>query len=429
MTAATVELPYGDARVRVVLAAGRFTTIAPTPPGALADPAAALRGALAAPIDAPPLTACVRPGDRATIVVSDGTRATGIRALMPTLLAALDGAGVPSARVHVLFALGIHRRQTDAERAAIIGPDVATRVTHADHECDDDGAHAPLAGEAPLAGFRLNRRVLDGDLVLVTGALGFHYLAGFGGGRKALLPGVAARTSVQAFHRHSLATDPTAGRHAAVAPGIRAGNPLDALATAAAARVPRTFLVNTMMVPGGGIGGVFAGDVEAAFARGCDAYRAAFTAPIAARQPVVIVSAGGAPRDGDLVQAQKAIAAGAAALAPGGMMLVLARCGEGAGQVELLRWFDHRDRAAHLRALHASFSVPGQTALALREHAERAEVYLYSALPPDVVARTGMRPVERVEDFFAAVARRYGRDVEGYVVPEGARYLPVVAAA
>ena len=426
---ATIALPYGDTRQQVVLAAGRFTTIAPAPPAALADPATALREALAVPIGAPPLAACVRPGDHVTIVVSDGTRATGIRALMPTLLAALDAAGVPSTRVHVLFALGIHRRQTDAERAAIIGPEVAARVMHADHDCDDDGAHAPLAGDGALAGFRLNRRVLDGDLVLVTGAVGFHYLAGFGGGRKALLPGVAARASVQAFHRHSLAADPAAGRHAAVAPGVRAGNPLDALAAAAAARVPRTFLVNTMMAPGGAIGGIFAGDVEAAFARGCDAYRAAFTATIPVRRPVVIVSAGGAPRDGDLVQAQKAIAAGAAALAPGGMMLVLARCREGAGQAELLRWFDHADRAAHLRALHARFSVPGQTALALREHAERAEVYLHSALPPDVVARTGMRPVGRVDEFFAAVARRYGHDVEGYVLPEGARYLPVVAAA
>jgi nickel-dependent lactate racemase len=428
MTAATVELAYGEARLRVTLATGRFATVAPSPPAALPDPAAALRDALAAPIDAPPLAACVRPGDRATIVVSDGTRATGIRALMPTLLDALDRAGVPAARVHVLFALGIHRRQTDAERAAIIGPEAAARVTHADHDCDDDAAHVPLGGDAPLATYRLNRRVLDGDLVIVTGALGFHYLAGFGGGRKALLPGVAARTSVQAFHRHSLATDPAAGRHAAVAPGVRAGNPLDALATAAAARVPRTFLVNAMMVPGGGIGGVFAGDVERAFARGCEAYRAAFTAPIVARRPVVIVSAGGAPRDGDLVQAQKAIAAGAAALAPGGMMLVLARCGEGAGQAELLRWFDHPDRAAHLRALHTRFSVPGQTALALREHAERAEVYLHSALSPDVVAKTGIRPIARVEEFFAAVAQRYGGDVEGYVLPEGARYLPVVAA-
>ncbi len=426
---ATVELPYGDARLRVVLAAGRFTIIAATPPTALVDPPAALRDALAAPIDAPPLAACVRPRDRATIIVSDGTRATGIRALMPTLLDELERAGVPPARVHVLFALGIHRRQSDAERAAIIGPEVAARISHADHECDDDAAHAPLAGDGTLAGIRLNRRVLAGDLVLVTGALGFHYLAGFGGGRKALLPGVAMRASVQAFHRHSLASDPTAGRHAAVAPGVRAGNPLDALATAAAARVPRTFLVNTMLVPGGGIGGIFAGDVEAAFARGCATYRAAFTAPIPARRPVVLVSAGGAPRDGDLVQAQKAIAAGAAALAPGGMMLVVARCGEGAGQAELLRWFEHGDRAAHLRALHASFSVPGQTALALREHAERAEVYLYSTLPPDVVARIGMHPLEHVDEFFAAVARRYGGDVEGYVLPDGARYLPVAAAA
>jgi len=425
MTTAATVLAYGDARLRVDLGAGRYTTVVGTPPPALPDVPAVLRRALAAPIEAPPLAAQVRPGDRVTIVVSDGTRDTGVRALLPTLLAELDRAGVPASRTRALFALGIHRKQTAAEQAAILGPEVAVRLPHADHDCDDDARHAPLGGDGAAASLRVNRQVLEGDLVVVTGALGFHYLAAFGGGRKALVPGVAARDSVRAFHRHSLSADPAAGRHQGIAPGVRQGNPLDALATTAAARVPRTFLVNTTMVPGG-VGGLVAGDLRAAFARGCDDYRAAFAVPLGERRPVVIVSAGGAPRDGDLVQTQKAIAAGAAALTPGGMMLVLARCPDGAGQSDLWRWFDHPDRAAHLRALHADFTVPGQTALALREHAERAEIHLHSTLPPDRVARAGMHPVARLEDFFAAVRRRHGADVAGYVLPEGARYLPIV---
>jgi nickel-dependent lactate racemase len=143
----------------------------------------------------------------------------------------------------------------------------------------------------------------------------------------------------------------------------------------------------------------------------------------------VIVSAGGAPRDCDLVQAQKAIGAGAAALAPGGMMLVLAACAAGAGQQELLRWFAHPDRTAHIAALRADFSVPGQTALALREHAARARIYLLSELPPETVRATGMIPIARVEDFLGEVTRRHGADALGYVLPEGARYLPLSAAA
>ncbi len=427
-TGTATTLAYGDAGLRIDLRAGRYAELAATPPAPLRDVPAALRAALASPIDAPPLAEHVRPGDRVTVVVSDGTRATGVRALLPTLLAELDRAGVPGRRVRALFALGIHRRQTAAEQAAILGPEVAARIAHADHDCDDDAAHAPLGGDGPAAVLRINRQVLEGDLVIVTGALGFHYLAGYGGGRKALVPGVAARPSVRDFHRYSLARDPSAGRDPAIAPGVRAGNPLDGLASEAAARVPRTFLVNTTMVPDG-IGGIVAGDLRAAFARGCDDYRAAFTIPLAERRPVVIVSAGGAPRDGDLVQVQKAIGAASAALAPGGMLLVLARCQDGPGQPELWRWFAHPDRAAHLRALHAGFSVPGQTALALREHAERAEIHLYSTLPPELVARTGMRPLARIDDFFAAVVRRYGADVPGYILPEGARYLPVVGAA
>lgn len=432
MSAAPVfSLAYGRGAVQLA-PVGRFTMLAAAPSPALADPAAALLAALDDPIGAPPLAVSIRPGDRVTIVVSDKTRVTGIRVLLPALLAYLEHAGVPAARVRVLFALGIHQAQTAAERAAIVGEDVAARIPTADHDCDDEHALATLAREGPAAGVRLNRQVLDGDLVLVTGAIGFHYLAGFGGGRKALLPGVAARDSVRAFHSRSLAPAPGAGRHPRVASGVRAGNPLDALAVAAAALVPRTFLINTIMAPGqgaAGIAAVFAGDLDTAFARGCAEYRARFTIPIAARRPVVIVSAGGAPRDCDLVQAQKAIGAGAAALAPGGMMLVLAACTDGAGQRELLRWFAHPDRAAHVAALRAGFSVPGQTALALREHAERARIYLRSELPPAVVTATGMIPVARVEDFLAEAARCHGPDALGYVLPEGARYLPVGAAA
>lgn len=425
-TAAEFSLAYGAGRLRVAPPAGRFTTLAAVPPPALSDPAVSLHAALDAPIEALPLRELIRPGDRATIVVSDATRVTGARELLPALLAYLDSAGLSAERVRVLFALGIHRPHTPAEQAAVIGGEVAARVAHADHACDDERELETLTLEGPAPSVRLNRRVLDGSLVIVTGTIAFHYLAGFGGGRKAILPGVAARESVRAFHSRSLAAEAGVGRHPAIASGARAGNPLDAFATAAARVLPRSFLINTIMASPGGVASIWAGDPMAAFDRGCEAYRAQFAVPIPERRPVVIVSAGGAPRDCDLVQAQKAIGTGAAALAPGGMLLVLAACGEGAGQAELLRWFAHPDRASHVAALRAAFSVPGQTALALREHAARARVYLRSELPADVVTRIGMVPVARLEDFFDEVVHRYGPDVEGYVLPEGARYLPVV---
>jgi nickel-dependent lactate racemase len=429
-----LSLAYGAGRVRVVPAAGRFSPVLAAVAPMLSDPARHLREALDEPIGTPPLRELLHPGDRATIVVSDQTRATGIRALLPSLLAYLESAGLSAKRIRVLFALGIHRRQTPAEQAEILGPEVAARIAHADHDCDDERALDTVAHGGTAAGIRLNRQVLDGSFVITTGAITFHYLAGFGGGRKAILPGVASRDSVLGFHGLSLAPGAGGERHPRVRPGVRAGNPLDVLAGIVGAALPRSFLINTIMSPAGedrpggntGIMAIVAGDMARAFDRGSAIYQERFTVPIAARRPVAIVSAGGAPRDCDLVQAQKAIAAGAAALVPGGMMLVLAACPQGTGQAELLRWFKHPDRASHVAALRREFSVPGQTALALREHAERYRVYLRSELPAEVVASAGMVPIARLEDFFAAVAGRYGDDVEGYVLPEGARYLPVV---
>ncbi len=423
-TAREVLFAYGATGVRLALPPGRFTALAGTPPAPASDPRAALRDALDAPVGAPPLRALVRADDRVTIVVSDGTRVTGVGELLPELLRYLDGAGVPASRVRILFALGMHRRQSAAERAAIIGAEVAERVESLDHDCDDEASLTALGSNGAIAGVRLNRLVLDGSLVIATGAIGFHYLAGFGGGRKAILPGIAGRASVRDFHSRSLDPAPGGARHPRVAPGVRAGNPMDALATAVATALPRAFLVNTIMAKG--VTALVAGDVARAFDYGCERYRRWFTVPIPARRPVVVVSAGGAPRDRDLVQSQKAIAAGAAALAPGGRMLVLAECGEGTGNAELASWFDHPDRAAHVAALRARFSVPGQTALALREHAEHFRIALYSALPPDFVARSGMTPVEHPDEFLAAVTREYGGDVEGFVLPDGGRYLPVV---
>lgn len=430
-----LSLAYGTGRVRVVPTAGRFLAVRAAAVPALADPIRCLRDALDAPIASPPLRVLLRPGERVTIVVSDQTRATGIRQLLPALLGYLESAGASASRVRVLFALGIHRPQTADQRTAILGPEIAARIEHADHACDDEGALTTMTRDGAAAGIRLNRWVLDGSLVIATGAIGFHYLAGFGGGRKTILPGVAARDSVLGFHELSLASEEGGGRHPSARPGVRAGNPLDRLAGEIAAALPRAFLINTVMAPPAAgrrqgkssIMALVAGDMARAFDRGCEIYQRHFTVPIAERRPVVIVSAGGAPRDCDLVQAQKAIGAGAAAIEPGGMMLVLAACPQGTGQSDLLRWFEYPDRASHVAALRREFSVPGQTALALREHAESHQVFLRSELPPEVVARTGMTPIDRVEEFFAAVARRHGGDVEGYVVPEGARYLPVAA--
>jgi lactate racemase len=259
---------------------------------------------------------------------------------------------------------------------------------------------------------------------VLTGAIGFHYYAGFTGGRKSICPGLAAPETIAA--NHLLALQPQgSGRHPAARAGRLDGNPVHLDMREACAAVAPAYLLNVITGPAGRVEAAVAGHWEQAHRRGCDLLLARRAVGFHGPRPLAVVSAGGAPHDLDLIQAHKAMEAAMPLVRPGGAIVVLAACPRGAGHPQMEAWLDGRDAAALRAALERRYEVYGQTAHALRSKAERCRIWLVSGLPEELVRRAGMLPASSAEEGLRSAAAHLGGGGEGYLLPRGAACLPV----
>lgn len=362
------------------------------------------------------------------IAVPDVTRYAATERILPWILDTFDRmGGVPPAHpVKVLFALGIHRPLTREEQIGILGPAVASRVEFADH--DAEGPCVSRGTTSRGTPIEFHPEVDRAGAVLLLGAASFHYFAGFGGGRKLLIPGLSSAAACRRNHLLVLRTDGP-GRHPGVGPGRLAGNPVHEDMMEALASFQRTrhvsaitALLNTRKEILGGT----AGDPTHAFEEACELYRQRFRCPIRGRRPVVLVSSGGHPKDINFIQAHKTLEYAMEALEPGGTLVVLAECPQGFGHPGFLPWFDHDGLAAMERALRERYEIYGQTAWATACKAARADILLLSALPPADVARMGLRPIRSLSEAAVFVRKKHGTCPPTYVIPFGAGMLPVV---
>lgn len=379
-----------------------------------------LSARLDAPIGSPRLEELVRPGERVCIVVPDATRASRSERVVKLLLSRLGAAGAPDGHIEVLIGGGTHRAPTRDEVDRIVGPEAAQRLSVHAHDAHDASAQVSIGTTSRGTPIEVNRRLVEADRVVLVGAIGFHYFAGFSGGRKGFVPGCASERSIQANHLLGFDRE-TLGKAAGVESGRLDGNPVSEDLEEAARSFGPTFLVNTVLDAANRIVALYAGDWFSAHRRGCAEYLATHTVVATERRPVVVVSAGGAPRDLNMIQSHKALEHARVVLGDGGDLVLLAECGDGLGRPDFLDWFVPGGARATALRLVENYKINGQTAWGIRWKSERYRVRLVSALDPDVVRRMGMIPHGSLEEALAASGR--GR---GYVIPNGLATLPTL---
>jgi lactate racemase len=370
------------------------------------------------------LLAPFRPGERVVIVTSDITRYTGSELYLPLLVDELNRRGIPDRDITILIALGIHRGQTEAEHRKIIGP-LHGRIIVIDHDCDDPGKLVSLGKTSNGIDVLVNRRAVEADRLILTGTIGFHYFAGFGGGRKALLPGIAGRASCLASHFTILRPEPGSGRHPRATTGVLDGNPVHEALCEACALAGPDLLLNTVLAPDKRIIAVFAGEWDEAHRQGCRYYGEQFTYPLTEQADLVVASCGGFPKDINLIQSHKAMEYASRALKEGGVMILLAACRDGYGNPTFFNWFRHRDLAEFEAALRARYEINGQTAYALLDKAKRFRIILVSQLPRDEVRAMSLIPAATLDEALAMTTELLPREYTAYVIPEAGAVLPV----
>ncbi|HKS29722.1 MAG TPA: nickel-dependent lactate racemase [Pyrinomonadaceae bacterium] len=418
----SVHLGYGRAVVSFDYDETRFTLLAPRGgEGAHALSDAEVGEAIDAPIDSPPLEEVVSAGDSVLIVVSDATRASASSQVVNLLVRRLIESGGAPGDIRIIFATGIHRAVTHAEKLELLSPFIAKRIRTLDHDAYDKEAQVYLGVTARGTPVEVNRALKEHTRVILTGAVGFHYFAGFTGGRKSVCPGLASARTVEATHMLALDFE-KGGRRGGVGTGLLEGNAVHEECERIADIVNPSFLINTVVDDEGRAVKVYAGDWRAAHRRACDEYLEEHSLEIESKRDLVIVSAGGSPWDINLIQSHKALEMAAHATREGGDIILLAECADGLGRTDFLKWFDAADSSALEERLRQGYEVNGQTAWSLMVKAEKFRVQLVSRLAEGDVRRMRMSPARSLEEALAKV----GGEPEGYIMPRGSAVLPRV---
>lgn len=365
-----ISIPYGAERFDLALEAD---VIVPPPSAPVADETAEIYKALREPIGARPLAEVVKPGEKVAIVVNDITRLARADLTLPPIVKTLNEAGVPDSGIFIVFALGTHRRQTDEERRRIVGDEIYGRLRMFDHIGTDD-ANLVTVGKTSFGNvIEINRQVWEADRIILTGEILYHQIAGYSGGRKSLVPGVAGNRTIT--FNHSMIFDPLCRA------GVLDGNPAHEDLLEACRMVEPDFIVSVVLNPAGKLLRVFAGHYDLAHREGCKAVDELLATEVKESYDLIVASAGGNPLDIDLRQAQKGMENACRALRPGGSLFYYAECPNGSGSPKvdgfIARYDDDRQME---QALREQFVVGGHKAYWIARMGRIFDVHLVSAL-------------------------------------------------
>jgi nickel-dependent lactate racemase len=417
-----MELKYGDTLFLLELPSEKLlSVIRPEPPTISDTPDEIISKALDNCADT---MNTFEPDERVTIVTSDITRYTGSEIYLLPLVERLNALGIRDDNIEIIIALGIHRRQTIHEHEKITGS-LFGRIRVVDHDCDDPAKLVHLGKTSTGMDVEINRSVVESDRVILTGTIGFHYFAGFGGGRKSIMPGVASRKSCMASHFAVLNPIHGCGKNPLATTGNLQGNPVHQAMNEACAMVRPDFMLNTVLSPDKRIIAAFAGDWQVAHQSGCRFYMEHFSFPLVEKAELVIVSCGGFPKDINFIQAHKSMEYGCQALKDGGVLVLLAQCRDGYGHSTFFNWFRFKDLGKFETELRKYYEINGQTAYSTLQKVQRFQVILVSDLPPEEVASMGMIPVSSLDAALDKAKVFLPVDYKAYVIPEGGTVLPV----
>jgi len=418
-----ITLKYGEGEGSFHLPSNRIKAILrPRQPSPTIPEEEVVLRALEDPISSPPLETLFRRGDRVALVVPDKTRRCRSELFLPLLI---ERMGLPDENIVIVLANGAHGLHREEEKRRLLGEGVYRRVRVEDHDAYAEGNLIYRGTTTRGTPIFINKVVAQADKVIITGGIVHHYFAGFGGGAKLIVPGVAGVQTIIKNHALSLSRD---GFHPGCVDGKLRGNPVyeDILESLKFQRVD--FLLNTILNEEGRIITAVAGDPVRAHLKGCEVADDLFGVPIDEKADLVIVSCGGYPKDVNFIQSHKSIQHAFYSLKEGGVMIVLAECSEGIGSETFLEWFNYPTLAGMKRALLEDFKLNGTTALSLRWKTERAKIILISGLEEEVVRSMGLIPATSLDQAMKIAERYLPENYKAYVIPNGSLTVPKLRA-
>ena len=378
------------------------------------DEAAVVKKALEEPIGSKRLNQIVKPGDKIVIITSDITRPMPTGKVMDPLMEELLSAGVSPDNVTLVFARGSHRHHSQQEMAHLAG-NWYGKICCVDSDSENVIHLGTTSSGTPVD---IDARVVQADRRICLGNVEFHYLAGYSGGAKAIMPGVSTVSAITMNHR--MMVDPRA----------RAGNlddnPVRRDIEEAGKMTGIDFIVNVVLNTRKQIIYCAAGDSIQAHRDACAYLNGIYRSPISAKADIVIVSQGGAPKDLNLYQTQKALDNAGHAVKDGGTVILVGSCFEGFGNQVFEEWMlKYTNPDDMIQALHAHFQLGAHKATAIAMLKKRADILFVSDMDSAIVEKTFLKPVHDLQSAVDACLKKYGNDADVIVMPYGGSTLPV----
>jgi len=412
-------LPYGKSEVCVRIPTRNFLgSIEPLEKPGVPDARAEIERALKEPIGSKKLGEIVKPGSKVAIVVDDATRPAPSGLMVPPILDELGRAGVKDENVTIIFACGTHRAVTGEEAVRLLGEGVLNRVKAISHDCKaKDLVHV---GTTHRYGTKvlLNRVFAEADVRILTGDVCFHYYAGYGGGRKSVLPGISGGETIR--HNHALLLDPNAKV------GILNGNPVHEDMAEAVKMARADFVLNVVVNSKREVVKAFAGDLEQVFSEGVKVVDEMYRVQVDRRADIVVVSPGGNPADVNLYQAYKGVDNALEVVKRGGVIILVAELPEGHGNQDFYDWMVKLDDLKAVeREIKRNFVVGGSKAYYYMKALQKAQIILVSSMPDYYAANVfKLKTARAVNDALNEAFNVVGKNAKVWTLPYGNSTLP-----
>lgn len=420
-----VKFAFGKSGLDVSLPEGfRYQLLEARSAQPLPYPDAALASALETPIGAPALRKLAQGKRTAAISVCDITRPAPNRVVLPHVLRNLAEAGIPRESVTVLIATGLHRPATEAEIREIVGAELRDSLNVVNHYAKNLGDHRFLGETSTGTPVHIDERFVAADIRITLGFIEPHLMLGFSGGRKLIAPGLAAAETIKVLH------SPKFMRDARAVEGSIADNPLHRELLEISRLARHDFMVDVALTRDRKIAGVFAGHPEQAHAAGTEFVSRTMLETIDEPVDVAITTSAGYPLDLTFYQTVKGITAAQHIVKPGGRILVISECAEGAGAPEfqdmMRRFASDREFLAYIDAAPVTVDQWQLEKLALVS-TQKQVLYFTPGLPEEFRSRLWGRYCETLDDALAAALEGLPESARVAVIPEGPYVLARVA--
>lgn len=415
-----VEIPIGDRRFSVPIP-NLIGVAEPEHTPGVPDKREEIIRALEAPIGSPKLEELARGKHSAAIVINDITRPYPGGLMVEELARRLNAAGIPDERISLIVAYGMHRPNTMEELGEKYGAGLLRRFPIVHHDASDPEKNLLLGYTEGGVEVCINRSFAQAEVRIVTGCIAPHQFAGFSGGRKSVLPGIASLETIRRHHSFPI-------RPEVISLGLLVGNRFHKESLAAARIAKVDFILNAVENTGRELVRCVAGDLEEAWLAGVEISRKIWTVAIPERPDIVVVSPGGYPRDFDLHQSQKALGCAEMVCPDGGGVILCARCMDGAGKPGKLLREAKAPQELIDRFLRNGLepSGTGKAYMLARSVTKFHVVLAGSAIPGGELREMFLDGYGTVEQALAHMLERYGQDARVLVIPNASEIIPVV---